>query len=76
MPDQQPEDWLPGYGLDPLAAELPEDDGAQVLVYRGGQPGMTLAAAAKRGPAALAAADRYLQLHRLGPDRYGAGSHL
>ncbi|MFF4817146.1 hypothetical protein ACFY2K_21440 [Kitasatospora sp. NPDC001309] len=47
-----------------------------MLVYRGGQPGMTLAAAAKRGPAALAAADRYLQLHRLGPDRYGAGSHL
>ncbi|MFJ4674091.1 hypothetical protein [Kitasatospora purpeofusca] len=72
LPGRAPEDWLPGYGLDPLPAELPADDRSVLLVYRGGKPGMTLPYAAKRG----AAADRYLELHRLGPDRYEAGAHL
>ncbi|MGY0466596.1 hypothetical protein ACW14Y_41010 [Kitasatospora sp. cg17-2] len=72
LPGEEPEDWLPGYGLDPLPAALPADDRAPVLVYRAGKPGMTLPAAAKRGRAALAAAaERYLELHHLGP----AGDH-
>ncbi|MGY0466636.1 hypothetical protein ACW14Y_41225 [Kitasatospora sp. cg17-2] len=66
LPGEEPEDWLPAYGLDPLPAALPADDRATVLVYRAGKPGMTLPAAAKRGRAALAAAaERYLDLHRL-----------
>ncbi|MGK4578432.1 hypothetical protein [Kitasatospora sp. HPMI-4] len=66
VPGRDPQTWMPGYGLDSLPAQLPADDRALVLVYRGGAQAMSLPAAAKQGAAALsAAAETFLQLQRM-----------